>query len=131
MVISAARERIRWLSTASSRRVSSSRTPYIAPEAPLIPTISRGLFCDSEEPDGFIYKYGPVALAFQGRNPSDDGGWMMSVTEHLDSLKAKHLDLEQLIEQEEARPRPDEVKIHELKRQKLRIKDEIAQLARH
>src|SRR5215469_14126678 len=69
MVISAARERIRWLSTASSRRVSSSLTPYIAPEAPLIPTISRGLFCDSEEPDGFIYKYGPVALAFQGRNP--------------------------------------------------------------
>ena len=56
---------------------------------------------------------------------------MMSVTEHLDSLKAKHLDLEQLIEPEEARPRPDEVKIHELKRQKLRIKDEIAQLARH
>jgi hypothetical protein len=40
----------------------------------------------------------------------------MSVTEHLDSLKAKHLDLEQLIEQEEARPRPDEAKIHELKR---------------
>ena len=30
---------------------------------------------------------------------------MMSVTEHLDSLKAKHLDLEHLIEQEEARPR--------------------------
>ena len=44
----------------------------------------------------------------------------MSVTEHLDSLKAKHLDLEQLIELEEARPRPDEAKIHELKRQKLR-----------
>jgi len=56
---------------------------------------------------------------------------MMSVMEHLDSLKAKHLDLEQLIEQEEARPRPDETKINELKRQKLRIKDEIAQLARH
>jgi len=53
----------------------------------------------------------------------------MSVTEHLDSLKAKHLDLEQLIEQEEARPRPDEAKIHELKRQKLRIKDEIADIA--
>jgi hypothetical protein len=81
--------------------------------------------------DGFIYKYGPVALAFQGRNACDDGGRMMSVTEHLDSLKSKHLDLEQLIEQEEARPRPDEVKIHELKRQKLRIKDEIAELARH
>ncbi len=36
----------------------------------------------------------------------------MSVTEHLDSLKAKHLDLEHLIEQEEARPRPDDDKIH-------------------
>jgi hypothetical protein len=56
---------------------------------------------------------------------------MMSVVEHLDSLKAKHLDLEHLIEQEEARPRPDENKINELKRQKLRIKDEIAHLTRH
>ena len=56
---------------------------------------------------------------------------MMSVTEHLDSLKAKHLDLEHLIEHEEARPRPDEDKIHELKRQKLRIKDEIAKLTKH
>jgi hypothetical protein len=54
------------------------------------------------------------------------GGSMMSVTEHLDSLKTKHQDLEHLIEEEEARPRPDEDKIHELKRQKLRIKDEIA-----
>ena len=52
----------------------------------------------------------------------------MSVTEHLDSLKAKHLDLEHLIEQEEARPRPDEDRIHELKRQKLRIKDELERL---
>jgi hypothetical protein len=50
----------------------------------------------------------------------------MSVLEHVDSLKAKHQDLENLIEEEEARPRPDEDKIHELKRQKLRIKDEIA-----
>ena len=56
---------------------------------------------------------------------------MMSVTEHLQSLKTKHHDLESLIEQEEARPRPDEAKINELKRQKLRIKDEIAQLNRH
>jgi hypothetical protein len=59
------------------------------------------------------------------------GGSMMSVVEHLDSLKAKHTDLEHLIEMEEARPRPDENKINELKRQKLRIKDEMAQLTRH
>lgn len=56
---------------------------------------------------------------------------MMSVMEHMESLKTKHHDLENLIEQEEARPRPDEAKINELKRQKLRIKDEIAQLDRH
>jgi len=49
----------------------------------------------------------------------------------MESLKTKHHDLEILIEQEEARPRPDEAKINELKRQKLRIKDEITQLARH
>lgn len=44
---------------------------------------------------------------------------MMSVMEHMESLKTKHHDLENLIEQEEARPRPDEAKINELKRQKL------------
>jgi hypothetical protein len=56
---------------------------------------------------------------------------MMSVMEHRQSLKTKHHDLENLIEQEEARPKPDEAKINELKRQKLRIKDEIAQLSEH
>ena len=56
---------------------------------------------------------------------------MMSTPEHMEALKAKHQDLEHLIEEEEARPRPDEDKIHELKRQKLRIKDEIAGHERH
>lgn len=53
----------------------------------------------------------------------------MSVAEHVESLKAKHADLEHLIEEEEGRPYPDQTTITQLKRQKLRIKDEIAQLS--
>lgn len=52
----------------------------------------------------------------------------MSVQEHIEALRSKHLDLKQEIEQENQRPHPDDLHIAELKRQKLRIKDEIAQL---
>lgn len=52
----------------------------------------------------------------------------MSVAEHVDSLKAKHADLDHLIEEEEGRPHPDQTMVTQLKRQKLRIKDEITQL---
>lgn len=55
---------------------------------------------------------------------------MMSVMDHVESLKAKHADLDHLIIEEEQRPWPDQTRITELKRQKLRIKDEIAQLER-
>jgi hypothetical protein len=54
----------------------------------------------------------------------------MSAPQHVESLRAKHASLETQIQQEEARPRPDDALIHELKRQKLRIKDEIAALER-
>jgi hypothetical protein len=53
----------------------------------------------------------------------------MSVPEHVESLKSKHADLDRLISEEEARPHPDDALLTQLKRQKLRIKDEIAQLA--
>src|ERR1700749_3503106 len=53
----------------------------------------------------------------------------MSAAEHVESLKAKHQDLEHLIVEEEGRPHPDQALITQLKRQKLRIKDEIAHLA--
>jgi hypothetical protein len=54
----------------------------------------------------------------------------MSAPQHVESLRAKHASLESQIQQEEARPRPDDTLINELKRQKLRIKDEIAALER-
>jgi hypothetical protein len=46
-------------------------------------------------------------------------------------LKAKHAALEAAIEDETNRPLPDTTRIHDLKRQKLKIKDEIAQISRH
>ncbi|MFQ6016664.1 MAG: YdcH family protein [Kiloniellaceae bacterium] len=49
----------------------------------------------------------------------------MSADERLDSLRAKHACLEALIEEEKHRPHPDDLRLSELKREKLRIKDEI------
>jgi hypothetical protein len=47
--------------------------------------------------------------------------------EHIDSLKSKHAELESMIDEEEKRPSPDDARIHELKREKLRIKDQLAE----
>jgi hypothetical protein len=52
----------------------------------------------------------------------------MPMDERVASLKAKHEALEHKIHEEEARPYPDEVALHQLKKEKLRIKDEIAAL---
>ena len=46
-------------------------------------------------------------------------------------MKAKHAALENAIREENNRPHPDDTKIHDLKRQKLKIKDEIALINRH
>jgi len=49
---------------------------------------------------------------------------------HISSLKDKHAELEHAIELENSRPLPDEMLIQDLKKQKLRIKDEIARVSR-
>ena len=54
----------------------------------------------------------------------------MSLDERIDALRAKHKVLEQAIKEERSRPSPDEFEIASLKKQKLRIKDEIASLSR-
>ena len=53
----------------------------------------------------------------------------MSLDERIDDLKSKHQVLENAIEDETNRPQPDDIEIASLKKQKLRIKDEIATLA--
>jgi len=50
----------------------------------------------------------------------------MSQQERVQSLQSKHQALEEAINHENGRPHPDEIAIAELKRKKLRIKDELA-----
>lgn len=49
----------------------------------------------------------------------------MALQEHVDTLRAKHARLEQLIDEELHRPLPDQSTLSTLKRQKLKIKEEI------
>ena len=51
----------------------------------------------------------------------------MQTDERLDILNDQHATLERAIEEENLRPYPDDIRLSELKREKLRIKDEIHQ----
>lgn len=50
-------------------------------------------------------------------------------TSHITALETKHAGLEAKLHDELNRPAPDEVAVHALKKQKLRIKEELAQLS--
>ena len=52
----------------------------------------------------------------------------MALEAHVEELSAKHRNLDKLIQEEQSHPSVDNVKIHELKRQKLVIKDRLTQL---
>ncbi len=52
----------------------------------------------------------------------------MTVAEHVDALRGKHAALKEAVETENQRACPDEFRLAELKREKLRIKDEIVKL---
>ena len=47
-------------------------------------------------------------------------------TSHASSLQLKHAGLERRIEEEMSRPMPDPAMLQELKKQKLRIKEQLA-----
>lgn len=49
----------------------------------------------------------------------------MGQSERINSLRSKHQDIESRIEDEARKALPDDVAIHALKKQKLRIKDEL------
>jgi hypothetical protein len=55
----------------------------------------------------------------------------MSLHDHIEALRAKHAELDRAIDQENKRPLPNQDAVSDLKRQKLRIKDEIFQLERN
>jgi hypothetical protein len=54
----------------------------------------------------------------------------MALQEHVESLRSKHARLEQLIAEELHRPLPDQVELARMKREKLRIKEEIERVRR-
>ncbi|NIQ96579.1 MAG: YdcH family protein [Desulfuromonadales bacterium] len=49
----------------------------------------------------------------------------MAIDDRLQALRTRHADLDQQIENEVRRPNPDDSLISQMKREKLRIKDEI------
>lgn len=55
----------------------------------------------------------------------------MSLQDRMEALKVRHADLEIAIEEEFRRPLPDSFLINDLKRKKLKIKDEIERLCPH
>lgn len=52
----------------------------------------------------------------------------MALSAHLEQLQSRHGDIDDQINRELRSPAPDQVKISQLKRQKLQIKDTIAQI---
>jgi hypothetical protein len=52
----------------------------------------------------------------------------MSLQDRIEALRARHRSLEEAIYQETSRPLPNMETVTDLKRQKLRIKDQIVQL---
>lgn len=53
----------------------------------------------------------------------------MSVSAHLEELKRKHEALSDQVEQEQRAPGSSDLDVAELKKQKLRLKEEIARLS--
>lgn len=52
----------------------------------------------------------------------------MALEAHLQSLNQRHQELEAQLTTEMKHPHPDDTRVHELKRLKLRIKDQIERL---
>jgi len=55
----------------------------------------------------------------------------MSIDSHLSELVRRHQAIEEAILAETSHPTSDDIKVHELKRKKLQLKDEIERLRQH
>jgi hypothetical protein len=55
----------------------------------------------------------------------------MSLYGRISELNSKHRELDKEIDQEQKRPRADSLKIAELKRQKLKIKEALREISPH
>lgn len=55
----------------------------------------------------------------------------MTITSHLVELRRKHDTLSEMVEEAQRSPGIDDLKVAELKKQKLKIKEEITRLSAH
>ena len=55
----------------------------------------------------------------------------MTMSAHLETLRRRHETLSELVEQEQRSPGADGLRIAELKKQKLHLKEEITRLSTH
>lgn len=53
----------------------------------------------------------------------------MSLATRIDTLKSRHVMVDAELQREEGRPAPNPAQVHRLKREKLRLKDEMNRLA--
>jgi hypothetical protein len=53
----------------------------------------------------------------------------MTIASHLHELRKKHETLSAMVEQEQRSPASDDIRIAELKKQKMKLKEEITRLA--
>lgn len=52
----------------------------------------------------------------------------MAIEQRIETLKASHASVEAALHAERTRPYPDDLRLRDLKREKLRIKDELVRL---
>jgi len=78
---------------------------------------------DSRDSNGFLCSNLP-SKSYQTGEPH------MHLEAHLTALSEKHQKLDEIILKEEHRPSPDSVILHELKKEKLKLKDEIEKFKR-
>ncbi len=62
--------------------------------------------------------------------PETEGAGLMA-SAYLDSLSAKHAQLENVIFEEMQRPQPDSIRVAQWKKEKLRIKEQLERQTRH
>jgi hypothetical protein len=60
---------------------------------------------------------------------SEERGDTMSMASHLQELRKKHEHLSDLVEKEQRNPAADTLRVAEMKKQKLRLKEEITRLS--
>jgi hypothetical protein len=52
----------------------------------------------------------------------------MALMQHIEMLKKRHYEIDRMIHEENTRALPDEFRLHDLKRKKLHVKDDISRL---